>query len=176
MKRRFAWACTAVLGVALLIIIVYYAIRASYPRPYYEIVKGSGQEPTLIYALIKAESGFDEGAVSEAGAVGLMQLMPATAQFICAREKIEYEPERLKEGAYNILLGCKYMEYLIGRFPCTETALAAYNAGEGVVSRWLLDEECSSDGVTLKAIPYAETRGYLKKIAKFRKIYQFYYA
>lgn len=162
-------------GAALLALILYFAVRAGYPRPYFETVKGSGQEPALVYALMKAESGFEEDAVSEAGAIGLMQLLPATAQFVCARERIAYEPERLKEGEYNVLLGCKYLGYLCGRFSCTETALAAYNAGEGTVSRWLADPELSADGITLKAVPYAETREYLKKIAKFRKIYEFYY-
>ncbi len=173
--RFFVWAAVGAAIMALVALIAYFAVRAGYPRPYYETVEGSGQEPALIYAVMKAESGFREDAVSEAGAVGVMQLLPATAQFVCARDEIAYEPERLKEGEYNTLLGCKYLEYLRGRFSCTETALAAYNAGEGTVSRWLSDPNFSADGATLKSVPYAETREYLKKIAKFRKIYEFFY-
>ncbi len=149
--------------------------RARFPRPYRELVAASGLDETLVYALIKAESGFDEDAVSRAGAVGLMQLMPATAEFICRREGIAYDRERLTEGEYNLKIGCAYLSYLLDRFPKEETALAAYNAGEGTVSDWLKDESLSSDGMTLSRIPYAETEGYVKKIKKYKKIYVFIY-
>ncbi len=176
MKKQIVFRlCAAVFGVVLVAIIIYYAFRTDYPRPYREIVEGSGQEPCLVYALIKTESGFDEEAVSAAGAVGLMQLLPSTAEFICARENIEFQAKKLKDGAYNVTLGCKYLAYLRGKFSDRDTALAAYNAGEGTVAKWLADPECSADGVTLTAVPYAETRDYLKKIAKFEKIYEFYY-
>ena len=99
-------------------------------------------------------------------------LRPATAEFICSREKIVFEKERLKEASYNIKLGCKYLSYLCERFPAVETALCAYNAGEGTVRTWLKDPELSPDGIRLSEIPYSETRAYLKKILKYRKIYE----
>lgn len=161
--------------VAVVFCAVFFGIRTGYPRPYRETVEGGGVEPFLVYAVMKAESGFQEGAVSRAGAVGVMQLLPATAEFICKREKIEYDEARLKEGEYNTMLGCAYLKYLFERFPVAETALAAYNAGEGTVSEWLKDEQLSADGLHLDRIPYAETANYLKKVTKFRKIYEFYY-
>ena len=162
-------------AVFLLIAFLLLTLRAAYPRPYAEEVKKSGVSPSLAYAVMKAESGFREDVVSRAGAVGLMQLKPATAEFICTRRGMTFEAERLCEGGYNVTLGCMYLAYLTERFPVLETALCAYNAGEGTVRRWLSDGAYSSDGATLTEIPYAETRNYVKKVLNFRKIYQFFY-
>ena len=163
-------------GLALLAITaIYFGIRSAFPRPYAEEVKASGLEPHLVYAVIKAESGFDEKVVSRAGAIGLMQLLPSTAEFVCAREDLPYEEDRLVEGAYNLKLGCLYLRYLLGRFPAEKTALAAYNAGEGVVAEWLKDPEISEDGLNLLHIPYPETARYVKKILKIKKFYDFFY-
>ncbi len=149
--------------------------RAGYPLPYRETVLKSGVSESLVYAVMKAESGFREDAVSGAGAVGVMQLLPSTARYICEREGIEYCESRLKEGEYNVLLGCKYLSYLLERFSVAETAIAAYNAGEGSVGEWLKREELSEDGETLLRIPYGETEEYVKKVKKIRKIYEFLY-
>ncbi|MDE6274722.1 MAG: lytic transglycosylase domain-containing protein [Clostridiales bacterium] len=154
----------------------YYLVRAvAYPRPYLGVVEESGVDISLVYAVAKAESGFDEEAQSRAGAMGLMQLMPATAEFICRTEGMTFELERLKEGEYNLTLGVKYLRYLLGRFSAEQTALAAYNAGEGVVAGWLKKREYSEDGKTLVDIPYPETAAYVKKVEKFRKNYDFFY-
>ena len=124
---------------------------------------------------MKAESGFREDAVSSAGAVGLMQLMPSTAQYVCMRTGIPYEEARLKEGAYNAELGVWYLTYLLEKFASEDAAICAYNAGEGVVMGWLSRPELSPDGVSLTRVPYAETARYLKKVKNFRKIYEFLY-
>ncbi len=170
-RRIFLGAALAV----LLLIVAFFGVRSSFPRPFLEEVRASGLHPSLVYAVMRAESGFDERAVSSAGAVGLMQLMPATAQFICAREGIVYEESRLTEGAYNLKLGLLYLKYLLERFPVEETAIVAYNAGEGAVREWLADAAYSADGRTLKKIPYPETARYLKKITKIKKFYDFFY-
>ena len=176
MKGKFRYkliaVCAAVLLFAAVAVLPYIAARIAYPRPYRKPVAESGLPPALVYAVIKAESDFREDAVSKAGAAGLMQLMPATAEFICSREGLTFEKARLTEGEYNIMLGCKYVSYLLGGFPVAETALCAYNAGEGTVSEWLKDKEVSEDGETLCEIPYGETRAYVKKILKYRKFYE----
>lgn len=145
-----------------------------FPRPHRAVVERC-TAPALAYAVMKAESNFKENAISRAGAVGLMQLMPATAEFVCRQAGIPYDPTRLLEGRYNTELGCRYLDYLLERFPVTHTAIAAYNAGEGSVTRWLCDDALSDDGKTLKHIPYSETATYVQKVEKFLKIYRFYY-
>lgn len=154
----------------------FFTFRAAlYPRPYLKAVQSSGIDISLIYAVAKAESGFNESAKSRAGAIGLMQLMPSTAEFICRTESIAFEADRLYEGEYNIIIGAKYLNYLFKRFPVRETALAAYNAGEGIVANWLKTQSYSTDGKNLNMIPYSETEAYVKKVEKFRKIYDFFY-
>ncbi len=161
------------LAVLIFFIAAVLAFLAAFPRPYKDIVEGSGLEPSLVYAVMKAESGFDEKAVSPAGAKGVMQLLPSTAAFVAELENIPFDEARLLEGEYNVRLGCAYLTYLLERFE-EETALAAYNAGEGTVRLWLQDPRYSSDGRTLEHIPYPETARYLKKISVFRKIYGFF--
>ena len=177
MKRKCVLILLSVFcGLLFAFIAVWGEMVAAFPRPYREAVEGSGVESSLVYAVIRTESSYREDAVSPAGAVGLMQLKPSTAEFICERDGIEFDAERLKEGEYSILLGTKYLLYLMARFPAEKTALAAYNAGEGTVKRWLQDKACSSDGMTLDSIPYSETAAYVKKISKFKKIYEILYA
>ncbi len=175
MKKGMLAVFWAVAGAVLIFLVGVGWIGAGYRRPFRTAVEESGLSPALVYAVMKAESGFREDAVSRAGAVGLMQLLPATAEFICREKGMEFFPERLKEGEYNVRLGCLYLGYLSERFPQTETALAAYNAGEGTVARWLGDERYSADGEALKAIPYPETERYVQKVLRFRKNYLFFY-
>ncbi len=150
-------------------------IAGNYRRPCRDVVERSGLSPALVYAVMKAESGFDEKAQSRAGAVGLMQIMPATAEFVCRENGVEFLPEKLTDGEYNVRLGCLYLRYLLRRFPREETALAAYNAGEGTVREWLKNERYSTDGERLESIPYPETEQYVKKVIEFRKKYLFFY-
>lgn len=177
MKRIHKRNC-AVIGIALLLVLAavgcYVGVRAAYRRPYADTVKASGLPSSLVFAVIKAESGFREEAVSRAGAVGLMQLMPSTAEFVCRREGENFCPDRLTEGEYNVRVGCMYLAYLLERFE-EDTAICAYNAGEGTVSGWLKDERYSPNGKSLTVIPYRETEGYLKKVKKFRKNYEILY-
>lgn len=161
-------------AVCMAICFAFSMILCYYPRPYRTTVQESGLPKDLVYAVMKAESGFREDAVSRAGAVGIMQITPSTAEFICLRNGIPFAPERLSEGEYNVMLGCLYLSYLLVRFKNEEAALCAYNAGEGTVRRWLNDPAYSADGVSLFSIPYAETRDYVKKISEFRKIYRIF--
>ena len=164
---------TALITVAFLLFFAtaFTAFSLSFRRPYRKTVLEYATSPALAFAVIKAESGFSESAVSEAGAVGLMQLMPSTAQFVCEQNQIEYKQERLYEGEYNVKIGCLYLNYLLLRFSDEKVAIAAYNAGEGTVSQWLKNAAYSDDEVHLKAIPYPETKRYVKKVLNYQKIY-----
>ena len=128
-------------------------------------------EASLIASVIYAESSFNEKVISNKGAKGLMQLMPQTAQWICERLDIEYNEEDLFKPSYNIRLGTFYISYLLNKFPDIETALSAYNAGEGNVVNWLKDENYSIDGRKLITIPFKETKAYVGKVIKAEKHY-----
>ena len=120
----------------------------------------------LVYAVIKTESGFDSSAVSDAGAVGLMQIMPDTFAWLTndiLRDRLAqgmlYDPETsIKYGAY-------YLSSLYAKYNNWDTALAAYNAGPGNVDDWLADEryDKNQDGV-LDKIPFKETDNYVRKV------------
>lgn len=172
MKKKAFLALTLTVGAALILAAAFFL---AFRRPYRNTVEESGVSPALVYAVMKAESGFEENAVSSAGAVGLMQIMPSTAEFICRLKGIEFDETRLNEGEYNTNIGCAYLAYLLERFPVTETAIAAYNAGEGTVAQWLNDSAYSADGRSLTKIPYPETAAYVKKVENFRKFYRFFY-
>lgn len=148
-------------------------IKKLYPIAYREIVCEYYDDWRLILSIVKAESGFRPDVTSNAGACGLMQILPSTAEFIAEKNGIEeydlYEPRD------NLHLGCLYFMYLEEKFSNLQTVLAAYNAGEGTVKEWLKDSRYSSDGVILSSIPYTETKNYVIKIKKYyqnyRKIY-----
>lgn len=128
-------------------------------------------DPAMVASLIQVESGFNAKAVSGKGAVGLMQLMPETAKYIAKR--IGYEKRvDLKSAECNICLGTAYLAYLSDKFDNDIVVLCAYNAGEGRVSGWLKDLDCSSDGENLIYIPFAETREYVARISKYMSIYE----
>lgn len=139
-----------------------------------------GVPEDLVWSVIKTESGFDSSAVSSKGAVGLMQLMPSTFEWLTddiLREYLGigmlYDPET------NIKYGTYYLSRLYNRFGDWDTAIAAYNGGEGNVSEWLKDKRYSDDGIKLKTdkIPdsYSETKNYVKKVnkalEKYKKLY-----
>lgn len=129
-------------------------------------------DQAMVYSIIRAESTFNPLAISPAGAIGLMQLMPATAQMLASDLKIDgFTTQMLYDPEINIRLGVSYYDRLLKKFQNTYTALAAYNAGEGNVTAWLNNPQYSSDGKTFKIIPYKETSDYIKKIKKNYRVY-----
>ena len=125
----------------------------------------TGVAVEVLLAVANVESAFDPDAVSNVGAVGLMQVMPATARWMAQREGWAYEDALLRDPAYNLRAGATYLAYLATKFE-GDWILAAYNAGEGVVERWI------ADGVRIEDIPYKETREYLSKVRKLTKAYR----
>ncbi len=157
--------------------------HALYPRPeeYRAYVEKYAHEygisEELIYAVIKTESGFDQSAVSSKGAVGLMQIMPSTFEWITNDLLHEYLGEdMLYDPETNIKYGTYYLCRLYNRFEDWNTAVAAYNGGEGNVSEWLSDRRYSDDGKRLNIdnIPdsFSETENYVKKVNKALSMYQ----
>lgn len=120
-------------------------------------------DPVLVAAVINAESSFDNTKISHKQAVGLMQLLPSTAASLTNEEDFD-----LFDPATNIKLGVKYLAYLINRFSDVDTALFAYNAGEGNVARWLSEQKTDK----LKSCPYKATNAYVAKIKRTMKYYR----
>ncbi|EOQ86899.1 transglycosylase SLT domain protein [Leptospira yanagawae serovar Saopaulo str. Sao Paulo = ATCC 700523] len=113
------------------------------------IAESQGMDPNLVKAVVKAESGFKAKAVSPKGAMGLMQLMPETAESLGVKDP--FDPEE------NVAGGVKFLKGLMKEFKDPEKAIAAYNAGPGAVKRY-------------KGIPpYEETKQYVSKVKRFYK-------
>ena len=149
-----------------------------YPRKYSNFVEKYSAEfgvpENIIYAVIKTESDFERTAASssEPPALGLMQLTEETYEWVSGKLKESPSAFEIYDPETNIKYGVWYLSYLYARFDNWDTAFAAYNAGPGNVSKWLKDEEYSSDGETLFYIPFKETRNYLKKVNKQTEIYR----
>ena len=123
----------------------------------------------MVFSVIKTESNFKSNAESQAGAIGLMQITPKTADYIAEMLKIsDYD---LLDAYTNVWFGCYYLKYLLNKFSLLNVALCAYNAGEGNVALWLNNQDYSTDKINLSVIPFKETKEYLAKILKTYKKY-----
>lgn len=126
----------------------------------------------LVAAIIKVESKYNKNAKSHKDAIGLMQIIPSTGQWVSDIIGIEeFDTNMLYDVDINIKIGSWYFKYLLNNFNETETALAAYNAGFGNVSNWLKNKKYSSNGQTLDVIPFKETNTYVKKVGFYYFIY-----
>ncbi|MGC8764130.1 MAG: transglycosylase SLT domain-containing protein [Acidobacteriota bacterium] len=147
------------------------ALEALYPSPFLERIRpqaeAEGLSPALVLAVMLEESGFDAGALSPAGAQGLMQVMPQTATRLLREGEA---PPDLFDPGVNTTLGIRYLALLLKRFP-TAGAVAAYNAGEEVVARWLAAWKPSSEEEFVAMIPYAETRAYTARVLGHTRLY-----
>ena len=126
----------------------------------------------LIYAIIKAESNFDEDAVSNKGAKGLMQLMYSTAEEIAEKLAIDLNEENILEPDINIHLGTNYISMLTQKYENINLALAAYNAGNGNVDSWIEDGTLKEDGTNIENVPFTETNNYVRKILRDYELYK----
>ena len=143
-------------------------LRTRYPLEYAHIVRGHARshdlDPALLAAVVYVESRFDPNARSEAGAVGLMQLLPATAKGIALRTGgTRFVVADLRDPEINVRYGSWYLDHLRHRYGDTKLALAAYHAGQGNVERW------QREGL---GIVFAETRAYLKEVERVRRVYE----
>jgi len=136
----------------------------------------------LVHAIIKQESGFAPTAVSQVGALGFMQLMPATAKLVAKEMGIEYNKQKLATDInYNVRLGSFYIKKLIDRFDGSEMlAIASYNAGPNATQRWINEfydprGEKDIDKVVdwIELITYSETRNYVQRIMENLIVYKY---
>ncbi|HIK17092.1 MAG TPA: transglycosylase SLT domain-containing protein [Leptolyngbyaceae cyanobacterium M33_DOE_097] len=138
-----------------------------YPFPYLDPIESWSQErrlnPLLVTALIRQESRFMAGIRSSAGAVGLMQVMPDTADWVA--KQIQFKNYRLNHPEDNIKLGTWYLDYTHREYNNNSMlAVASYNAGPGAVARWVRERAGVDVDEFVEKIPYQETRGYVKSV------------
>jgi len=163
MKKFIIFAIVPIVVVVLAIIFIILA----FPKKHIGFIDLYSEKYSLskamVASVINIESGFDIDCVSKAGAIGLMQLLPSTAEDCANRLNIEFQVGDLKEPKTNIELGCFYLSYLLDLFEGNEVnALSAYNWGLGNVNKWILEGNVDDSG-TIKDIPVEETRNYIKK-------------
>ncbi len=156
--------------------------KLNYPIKYSQYVEKAAidynLEPALIYAVIRTESGFNPEAESGAGACGIMQMMPSSFEWLQQQrgEENSYTTEDLFDPAICIDYGSYLLSYFMEYYGNERCAVAAYNAGF-VVSDWLADSSCSSDGKTLYSIPYEETSNYVDRVESAKEMYiKLYYS
>ncbi len=151
--------------------------RVIYPVKYenyiYQYANLYEIDPYLVMGMIKAESNFNESAISNKQAMGLMQIMEPTAEWLSGRMELkDFSYDDICKPDLNIQMGCYYIAYLLSMYNGnTKTALAAYNAGFGNVDKWLHDEAYSKDQINLLSIPFPETRRYVTKVINNQKVY-----
>jgi soluble lytic murein transglycosylase len=142
--------------------------RIWYPLRYASIVRGHAAHyrlnPALLAAVIEQESKFDASARSSAGAVGLMQLTPQTAEGIAQYTGGKgFVLSDLTNPEINVRYGAWYLRHLLDKYRDERTALAAYNAGQQNVDRWLAAHE---------AVQFPETRAYVERVERLKGIYR----
>jgi soluble lytic murein transglycosylase len=159
-----ALALVALLGIAAVGVVAVepgWYLRLRYPLEHEQIVLGHARnyelEPALLAAVIYEESRFRADARSDEGALGLMQLLPETAEGIAERTGgSRFEVGDLLDPEINVRYGSWYLRHLIGKYGNVRTALAAYNGGQGNVDR---------------GVVFAETREYVDNVLDTRDVY-----
>ncbi|BCR21697.1 lytic transglycosylase domain-containing protein [Borrelia sp. HM] len=151
--------------------------RRLYPYLYSNLVNywsnRRGLESSLVFALIKAESSFKRDAISKVGAIGLMQIMPLTS--VDVSKEIKYYDYDLKHPQDNIIIGTYYLSKRIGMVGDVYKALASYNGGIGNVRKWEKDYGHLPKELFVEAIPFGQTRNYIKKILVYAVLYDSLY-
>lgn len=157
-------------------------MKQQYPIKYKDVVEKYSRkhdlDKYLVYAVIRTESKFDQYAVSNAGAYGLMQLQAETASDCARALKLKVKlPDDLYDPDINIHLGTYYLSWLLERYDGDiDLAIAAYNGGIGNVDSWIDDKRYSDGSGGLKDIPFGETAKYVTGVSdsykKYKDIYK----
>ena len=162
--------CLAFFGYLLFQRLEHERLLRNYPTAYVEEIRIAAEEfsldPYFVMAIMRCESSFDPEAVSNRGAIGLMQIMPDTGEWIAHKLDLDdvYKEKHLYEPATNVRFGCWYLQFLSNRFDGDrKKMIAAYNAGHGAVEKWLEDPKYSEGGA-LTTIPYESTALYYTRV------------
>jgi soluble lytic murein transglycosylase len=152
--------------------------RATYPLEHAGAIRSSARrndlDPALVAAVIYVESRFDERARSSRGAVGLMQILPETAEQI-ARETggVTFTAADLEDPGVNVRYGCYYLRSALDAFDGDlRAAVASFNAGIGAVGRWRSEAVSQGQPLRVDDIPYPETKAYVTEVLEARRVYR----
>jgi soluble lytic murein transglycosylase len=151
--------------------------KVAYPTGLIPMIQSegiTGVDPFLVAAIIREESQYDRHAVSRVGAIGLMQVMPATANAVAQRHRLPaVSRDDLFDQETNIRIGARYVEQLLGQFTGNVVmTIAAYNAGPIVVGNWSAAHRGRSEDEFVELIPFQETRQYVKRVLRSYKEYR----
>jgi soluble lytic murein transglycosylase len=150
--------------------------RLIYPFAYdgqiRQAAERAGVDAMLAAGIIRQESVFQPDAVSRAGAVGLMQVLPRTGRRLARRLGLRYSRARLMQPEYNLRLGTTHLAAVIAQFPLLEDTLAAYNAGEHRVAAWRAERAYEEPAEFVESIPFTETREYVQIVIRNAEIYR----
>lgn len=131
-----------------------------------------GVDPALVYSVIKVESNFDPKASSDVGAIGLMQIIEDSFDWVAGKlERQDLDFEDMYKPEYSIMFGCYMLGYLYKRYESIELTAAAYHSGMTTVDQWIASGEVSKDSVSVEDIQGANTSHYVKKIVNAYKHY-----
>jgi soluble lytic murein transglycosylase len=153
--------------------------KLNYPLEYKEDIKAVANkydlDPFLICAMIYTESKFDPSSISQAGAIGLMQVMPETGRWAAGKKGENFSVENLNNPSVNVDVGTWYYKYLLDKYKDEKIALAAYNSGYKNVDKWLMEYKGSSVDKLIDNIPFKETREFVERVSEaksqYKKIY-----
>jgi soluble lytic murein transglycosylase len=175
LANRWGWHDRAILSASQANYWSDLALR--FPLPHRESIFTNARrydlDPALIYGVIRQESIFMEDAVSAVGALGLMQLMPATGKQTARELNIQYGGNQaLLQSERNIQLGSAYLNSLMIRYNGSPVlAAAAYNAGPSRVTRWLPEDADMDATLWTERIPFKETRTYVRRVLTYATIF-----
>ena len=152
-------------------------MKKIYPLKYSEYIEKYSEEYNidkyLVYAIIKAESNFKEDAKSTSNAIGLMQIMEATAFETANKMDLNISEKDLFDPELNIKIGLKYFTSLLEKYNNNyNLAIIAYNAGIGNVEKWMQEGTIKPDGSDIENVPFKETNNYVRKILRDYEIYK----
>jgi soluble lytic murein transglycosylase len=171
-------ALVVVIGTILLLPLARKAVNEfGLPLQYQDVIRQQAADkhldPAFIAAVIYAETKFD-ARTSSAGAIGLMQILPRTAEFLARRSGAStFHVSDLNTPSVNIAYGSYYLRYLLDEYDGSKVdALAAYNGGETNVDEWVAAARARGQTLTVSEIPFTETRAYVQRVLAAQQDYR----
>ena len=179
-KKILIGVIIGLMAVVFLVVFKDKILKIIYPKTYKEIVSVYADkynvDENIIFSVIKAESNFENNAVSHKDALGLMQIMEGTAKDVATKYDINIDLNNAEQEILNVQnninIGAKYLSVLIDKYQNIELAVAAYNAGTGTVDNWIEKGIIKKDGSDIENIPYKETNNYVRKILRNYNVYE----